>query len=40
MLAIGNSANDFAMISEAYVGIGISGYKEFQVARVADYFIA
>jgi phospholipid-translocating ATPase len=39
-LAIGDGANDLAMISEAHVGIGISGREGLQAARVADYSIA
>lgn len=40
-LAIGDGANDVAMIQEADVGIGISGGKEGpQAARTSDYAIA
>lgn len=39
-LAIGDGANDLAMISEAHVGVGISGHEGLQAARVADYSIA
>jgi phospholipid-translocating ATPase len=39
-LAIGDGANDLAMISAAHVGIGISGKEGLQAARVADYAIA
>lgn len=39
-LAIGDGANDLAMISEAHVGIGLSGHEGLQAARVADYSIA
>lgn len=39
-LAIGDGANDVAMIKEAHVGIGISGKEGLQAARVADYSIA
>lgn len=39
-LAIGDGANDIAMIQEAHVGIGISGKEGLQCARVADYSIA
>ncbi|KAK3391267.1 hypothetical protein B0H63DRAFT_558088 [Podospora didyma] len=39
-LAIGDGANDLAMISTAHVGIGISGREGLQAARVADYSIA
>ena len=39
-LAIGDGANDLAMISEAHVGIGVSGHEGLQAARVADYSIA
>ncbi|KAL2164841.1 hypothetical protein VTH06DRAFT_137 [Thermothelomyces fergusii] len=39
-LAIGDGANDLAMLSEAHVGVGISGREGLQAARVADYAIA
>jgi phospholipid-translocating ATPase len=39
-LAIGDGANDLAMLAEAHVGIGISGKEGMQAARVADYSIA
>ncbi|KAI8623897.1 phospholipid-translocating P-type ATPase [Xylariaceae sp. FL1651] len=39
-LAIGDGANDIAMIQAAHVGIGISGREGLQAARVADYSIA
>ncbi|KAB5545865.1 hypothetical protein GE09DRAFT_1132712 [Coniochaeta sp. 2T2.1] len=39
-LAIGDGANDLAMIAEAHVGVGISGKEGLQAARVADYSIA
>lgn len=39
-LAIGDGANDLAMIQESHVGIGISGNEGLQAARVADYSIA
>lgn len=39
-LAIGDGANDLAMISAAHVGVGISGKEGLQAARVADYAIA
>ncbi|KAF2159541.1 hypothetical protein M409DRAFT_60753 [Zasmidium cellare ATCC 36951] len=39
-LAIGDGANDIAMIQSAHVGIGISGKEGLQAARVADYSIA
>jgi phospholipid-translocating ATPase len=39
-LAIGDGANDIAMIQEAHVGIGITGKEGLQAARVADYSIA
>ncbi|KAG5762832.1 hypothetical protein H9Q72_009077 [Fusarium xylarioides] len=39
-LAIGDGANDLAMISASHVGIGISGKEGLQAARVADYSIA
>lgn len=39
-LAIGDGANDLAMIQASHVGIGISGQEGLQAARVADYAIA
>ncbi|KAI1377631.1 phospholipid-translocating P-type ATPase [Hypoxylon crocopeplum] len=39
-LAIGDGANDLAMISSSHVGVGISGKEGLQAARVADYAIA
>ncbi|KAI0426282.1 phospholipid-translocating P-type ATPase [Xylaria sp. FL1042] len=39
-LAIGDGANDIAMIQAAHVGIGISGREGLQASRVADYAIA
>ncbi|KAG5985098.1 hypothetical protein E4U55_001602 [Claviceps digitariae] len=40
-LAIGDGANDLAMIQASHVGVGISGGQEgLQAARVADYAIA
>lgn len=39
-LAIGDGANDVAMITTAHVGIGISGKEGLQAARVADFSIA
>ncbi|MBE3048066.1 phospholipid-transporting ATPase [Candidatus Bathyarchaeota archaeon] len=39
-LAIGDGANDLAMIQSSHVGIGISGREGLQAARVADYSIA
>ncbi|KAI0899843.1 phospholipid-translocating P-type ATPase [Annulohypoxylon nitens] len=39
-LAIGDGANDLAMISTSHVGVGISGKEGLQAARVADYAIA
>ncbi|KIH92501.1 hypothetical protein SPBR_02177 [Sporothrix brasiliensis 5110] len=39
-LAIGDGANDLAMLAEAHVGIGVSGKEGLQAARVADYSIA
>ena len=39
-LAIGDGANDLAMINAAHVGIGISGKEGLQAARVADFSIA
>ncbi|KAF2168212.1 hypothetical protein M409DRAFT_53511 [Zasmidium cellare ATCC 36951] len=39
-LAIGDGANDIAMIQEAQVGIGITGKEGLQAARTSDYAIA
>ncbi len=39
-LAIGDGANDIAMIQEAHIGIGITGKEGFQAARSSDYSIA
>ncbi|KAH7163140.1 hypothetical protein B0J13DRAFT_30594 [Dactylonectria estremocensis] len=39
-LAIGDGANDLAMISASHVGVGISGKEGLQAARVADYAVA
>jgi phospholipid-translocating ATPase len=39
-LAIGDGANDIAMIQASHVGVGISGKEGLQAARVADYSIA
>ncbi|CAG8453338.1 21856_t:CDS:2 [Cetraspora pellucida] len=39
-LAIGDGANDIAMIQEAHVGIGIAGREGLQAARTSDYSIA
>lgn len=39
-LAIGDGANDIAMIQASHVGIGISGREGLQAARIADYAIA
>lgn len=39
-LAIGDGANDVAMIQASHVGVGISGKEGLQAARVADYSIA
>jgi len=39
-LAIGDGANDLAMLAEAHVGVGISGKEGLQAARVADYSVA
>jgi len=39
-LAIGDGANDLAMISASHVGVGISGKEGLQAARVADFSIA
>jgi phospholipid-translocating ATPase len=38
-LAIGDGANDCAMIQEAHVGIGITGKEGMQAARASDYSI-
>ncbi|KAJ5583555.1 ATPase P-type K/Mg/Cd/Cu/Zn/Na/Ca/Na/H-transporter [Penicillium sp. DV-2018c] len=38
-LAIGDGANDIAMIQEAHVGIGIAGKEGLQAARISDYSI-
>lgn len=39
-LAVGDGANDIAMIQEAHVGIGITGKEGLQAARVSDYSMA
>ncbi|KAH8788465.1 hypothetical protein F5883DRAFT_479211 [Diaporthe sp. PMI_573] len=39
-LAIGDGANDLAMISAANVGVGISGLEGQQAARIADFSIS
>ena len=39
-LAIGDGANDIAMIQEAHVGIGITGKEGLQAARTSDFSIA
>ena len=39
-LAVGDGANDIAMIQEAHVGIGITGKEGLQAARSSDYSIA
>ncbi|KAK4138017.1 phospholipid-translocating P-type ATPase [Trichocladium antarcticum] len=39
-LAIGDGANDLAMLAAAHVGVGISGREGLQAARVADYAVA
>ena len=39
-LAIGDGANDIAMIQEAHVGIGITGKEGLQASRISDYSIA
>jgi len=39
-LAIGDGANDVAMIQKAHVGIGISGVEGLQAACASDYSIA
>lgn len=38
-LAIGDGANDVNMITEAHIGIGISGLEGQQAATAADYSI-
>lgn len=38
-LAIGDGANDIAMIQEAHVGIGIAGKEGLQASRISDYSI-
>lgn len=39
-LAVGDGANDIAMIQSSHVGIGISGREGLQAARISDYSIA
>lgn len=39
-LAVGDGANDIAMIQEAHIGIGITGKEGLQAARSSDYSIA
>lgn len=39
-LAIGDGANDIAMIQAAHVGVGISGREGLQAARISDFSIA
>lgn len=39
-LAIGDGANDIAMIQSADIGVGITGKEGLQAARSADYAIA
>ena len=39
-LAVGDGANDIAMIQEAQIGIGITGKEGLQAARSSDYSIA
>ena len=39
-LAIGDGANDVAMIQKACVGVGIAGQEGLQAACAADYTIA
>ena len=36
-LAIGDGANDVAMIMKAHVGVGIAGREGMQAARTADF---
>jgi phospholipid-transporting ATPase len=38
-LAIGDGANDVNMITEANIGIGITGLEGAQAAKAADYAI-
>ncbi|KAK3275786.1 hypothetical protein CYMTET_16101, partial [Cymbomonas tetramitiformis] len=40
VLAIGDGANDVAMIQEAHVGVGLSGCEGLQAARAADFSFA
>ena len=40
ILAIGDGANDVAMIQAADVGVGISGQEGLQAANASDYSIA
>ena len=35
-LAIGDGANDVAMITEAHIGVGIAGHEGMQAARASD----
>lgn len=39
-LAIGDGANDVAMIKAAHVGVGITGLEGLQAACASDYAIA
>jgi phospholipid-transporting ATPase len=39
-LAIGDGANDVAMIKSAHIGVGISGEEGLQAVNSADYAIA
>lgn len=39
-LAIGDGANDVAMIQKAHVGVGISGVEGLQASCASDYSIA
>ena len=39
-LAVGDGANDIAMITTSHVGVGISGKEGLQAARVADFSIS
>jgi phospholipid-transporting ATPase len=39
-LAIGDGANDVAMILKAHVGVGIAGHEGMQASRSADFAIA
>ena len=40
VLAVGDGANDVAMITQANVGVGISGLEGSQAGSAADYSIS